>query len=147
MALKTDYKNYIPSTELRQYQLINNPNGTVSLKDVTVYEQEGDLFSAGDINQTNQAVNANTQKTKSVTLTAAGWAFSSSENVYQQSVVLEDVTANTKVDFSADAQTQVQIPSPIVPVNRDGIIYAETTVAPTEDITVQVYMAETEAIS
>jgi hypothetical protein len=145
MALKTDYKNYIPSTDLRQYQLINNPNGTVSLKDVTVYEHEGDLFSAGDINQTNQAVNANTQKTKSVTLTAAGWVLG--EGVYQQSIVLENVTANTKVDFSADAQTQVQIPSPIVPVNRAGTIYAETAVAPTEDITVQVYMAETEAIS
>ena len=67
--------------------------------------------------------------------------------MYQQSIVLADVTADTKVDFSADAQTQVQIPSPIVPVNRSGTIYAETTVAPTEDITVQIYMAETEAIS
>lgn len=58
MALKTDYQNYIPSTDLRQYQLIENENGTVSLKDVTVYEQVGDLFSAGDMNATNAAVNA-----------------------------------------------------------------------------------------
>lgn len=73
MALKTDYKNYVPSTELRQYQLINNSNGTVSLQDVTVYEQVGDLFSAGDINATNAAVNAIQEDIPSIQSGANTW--------------------------------------------------------------------------
>ena len=145
MALKTNYQNYIPSTDLRQYQLIENENGTVSLKDVTVYEQEGDLFSAGDLNQTNTAVNGCTQKTKSITLSAAGWV--QSGEVYRQSVTLTGVTPNTKVDFSSDPKIQSELPAVIVPVNRDGAIYAETLVAPLGDITLQLSMEETEAMA
>ena len=58
MSLKTDYKDDILATgNLRKYQMINNSDGTVSFQDVTVYEQTGDIFGAGDINKTNQAVN------------------------------------------------------------------------------------------
>lgn len=57
MALKTDYKNDIPKTEKRKYRIINNDDGTVSFEDVTEYEQIGDTFGAGDINETNKAVN------------------------------------------------------------------------------------------
>lgn len=145
MALKTDYQNYIPSTDLRQYQLINNPNGTVSLQDVTVYEQEGDLFSAGDINATNEAVNACTPQITSITLSAQGWA--QNGEVYRQSVALPNTTTNTKVDFYCDPQTQNIIPTAIVPINESGVVYAETIVPPTENITLQVSMVETEAIS
>ena len=58
MALRTDYKDDILSSgNLRKYQMINNGDGTVSFQDVTVYQQTGDTFGAGDINNTNQAVN------------------------------------------------------------------------------------------
>lgn len=43
--------------EKRQYQMIENPNGTVSLEDTTVYEKIGSYFGAEQINQTNGAVN------------------------------------------------------------------------------------------
>lgn len=43
--------------EKRQYQMIENPNGTVSLEDTTVYEKVGSYFGAEQINQTNGAVN------------------------------------------------------------------------------------------
>lgn len=38
--------------------MIQNDDGTVSFRDVTVYTQDGDIFSADDINATNRAVNA-----------------------------------------------------------------------------------------
>lgn len=58
MSLKTDYKDDILAVgNLRKYQMIQNNDGTVSFQDVTQYEQTGDVFGAGDINRTNQAVN------------------------------------------------------------------------------------------
>ncbi len=56
MALKTDYKNDI-FTGNRKYNEITNSDGTISLEDVTEYTQEGDTFSATDINATNEVVN------------------------------------------------------------------------------------------
>lgn len=56
MSLKENYKNDIYSGE-RKYQMIQNDDGTVSFRDVTVYTQDGDIFSADDINVTNKAVN------------------------------------------------------------------------------------------
>ena len=57
MALKTDYKDDIPVSERRKYQMVDNGDGTVSFVDVTEYSQEGDTFGAADINATNEAVN------------------------------------------------------------------------------------------
>lgn len=56
MALKTNYKDDAFSGE-RKYQMRNNSDGTVSFIDVTNYSQQGDVFSAGDINTTNAKVN------------------------------------------------------------------------------------------
>lgn len=41
----------------RRYNLINNPDGTISLEDVTKYDQVGSAFGGGQINQTNAVVN------------------------------------------------------------------------------------------
>ena len=59
MTLKTDYKDYQfqEGQTLRKYQEISNNDGTISLRDVTSYQQEGDRFSASDINSTNAKVN------------------------------------------------------------------------------------------
>ena len=60
MALKTDYKNYIPSAAMngrRRYRMINNDDGTVSFEDETEYSQVGDPFGAAVINETNRNVN------------------------------------------------------------------------------------------
>lgn len=56
MSLKTDYKDD-KFAGMRKYSLINNADGTISLDDVTAYVEEGDVFSAGDINATNKAIN------------------------------------------------------------------------------------------
>lgn len=60
MSLKTDYKNDMFSGK-RKYQVTQNSDGTISLDDVTTYTQQGDVFSASDINATNIEVNKNTQ--------------------------------------------------------------------------------------
>ena len=59
MTLKTNYKDYQfqEGQTLRKYQEISNNDGTISLRDVTSYQQEGDRFSASDINSTNAKVN------------------------------------------------------------------------------------------
>lgn len=65
MPLKTDYKNYIPSTTTKIFDIKQASDDTVinadvKFEDVTVYSQEGDSFGATDINATNTQVNANT---------------------------------------------------------------------------------------
>ena len=59
MALKTNYKDYQfqEGEKLRKYRQISNDDGTISFEDVTSYQQEGDRFSASDINATNTKVN------------------------------------------------------------------------------------------
>lgn len=59
MSLRTDYKNDI-YTGKRKYLLTDNGDGTYEIDDVTQYLQNGDVFSADDINETNAAVNQNT---------------------------------------------------------------------------------------
>lgn len=58
MSLRTDYKNDI-YTGKRKYLLTDNGDGTYTIDDVTAYVQDGDVFSADDINATNKAVNKN----------------------------------------------------------------------------------------
>ena len=57
--LKTNYKDDIlaQSNTKRKYEQISNSDGSVSFDDVTDYSQEGDSFSASDINETNGAIN------------------------------------------------------------------------------------------
>lgn len=62
MSLKTNYKNDMFAGK-RKYQVTENDDGTISLDDVTVYQQQGDVYSADDINSTNKDVNKNTEKT------------------------------------------------------------------------------------
>ena len=54
--LKTDYQDYTFMGN-KKFNLINNPDGTVSFEDMTEYSVEGDEFGANDINATNQRVN------------------------------------------------------------------------------------------
>lgn len=51
--MKTDYKNDILAesmNELRRYEMINNDDRTVSLRDVSEYTQKGDRVTAGVMN-------------------------------------------------------------------------------------------------
>lgn len=80
--LKTNYKNDV-FTGPRKYEKADNPDGSISLTDVTTYEVTGDIYAAADINATNQGVNEfygefNTTVTKltnvlEMTLPVANW--------------------------------------------------------------------------
>ena len=52
--MRTDYKDFIASTENRHYRQIDNDDGSISLVDETVYTQEGDKVSAGVLNELSQ---------------------------------------------------------------------------------------------
>ena len=59
MALKTNYKDYIPKDGKRKYKSIANSDNTVTLDDVTDYTQVGDSFGAKDVNAITSTVNVN----------------------------------------------------------------------------------------
>lgn len=107
MPLKTDYKNFIPSTTTKIFDIKQASdetviNADVILEDVTVYSQEGDAFGAADINATNTQVNANTD---AVALKAplsnveSGWLAISATLTYA-SADSPTFVANTSIDLT-----------------------------------------------
>lgn len=74
MALKTSYQDDV-FTGNRKYTMVTNQDATISLVDATEYTQEGDNFSANDINSQNRQINTNTDKLVETlwTLAAANW--------------------------------------------------------------------------
>lgn len=57
--LSVDFKDDIlaSSNPKRRYQLIHNSDGTVSLEDVTAYQQNGSDFGAKEVNEERAAIN------------------------------------------------------------------------------------------
>lgn len=57
--LSTDYKDEILSDVnlQRKYRQIVNEDGTISLQDMTAYEQEGSIYSSKDIIEEREAIN------------------------------------------------------------------------------------------
>lgn len=105
MSLKEDYKNDMYEGR-RKYNLIKNADETVSLDDVTQYIQEGDSFTASDINATNKTVNnldkqlktymdktdteiEDIRTVKKVTVPLSGW---SSEAPYTQMIAVDGIS-------------------------------------------------------
>ena len=60
MSLKTNYKDDKFAGK-RIYKMDTLEGGLVMLEDQTQYQEEGDIFSAADINATNTAINTNTE--------------------------------------------------------------------------------------
>lgn len=62
MALSTDFKDDVlaSSNSKRKYNMIHNPDGTVSFEDVTVYSQEGSDFGAKEVNEEREEINKHT---------------------------------------------------------------------------------------
>lgn len=98
MDLKTNYKDD-KFTGMRKYEKIDNPDGTISLNDVTVYAEVGDIYSAGDINTSNKKVNEHTasigkiNSVKTLHVPVSGWGNTAP---YAQTIVVPD----SKVDDS-----------------------------------------------
>ena len=67
ITLPTNYRDDILNSSAegkRKYVMSYNQDGTVSFEDVTVYDQVGSDFGAGDINTANEAINQSFDKNK-----------------------------------------------------------------------------------
>lgn len=67
--LKTNFQDDIINAlvnEDRQFEMIQNTNGTVTLKDVTAYEQIGNNYGAQEINLANSTVNQLIEHTSNI---------------------------------------------------------------------------------
>ena len=82
--LKENYKNY-QFEGSRKYALTEGSDGLYTIEDMTEYEQEGDVFGAEDINNTNKAVNR-LNHSISVTFLSSGWSLSAP---YTQTITAE----------------------------------------------------------
>lgn len=62
MALSTNFQDDVlaSSNSKRKYNMIHNPDGTVSFEDVTVYSQEGSDFGAKEVNEEREEINKHT---------------------------------------------------------------------------------------
>ena len=82
--LKENYKND-QFEGSRKYALTEGSDGLYTIEDMTEYEQEGDVFGAEDINDTNKAVNR-LNHSISVTFPSSAWSLSAP---YTQTVTAE----------------------------------------------------------
>lgn len=100
--LRTNYKND-KYTGKRLYRVTNVSADTVNLDDITIYAEEGDIFSADDINETNAAVNelyeeyaegiSRANRYVEINLPVSGW---SATAPYIQTVSVPDMLASDR---------------------------------------------------
>lgn len=112
MSLLENYQNEIMSPLManrRQYNIIENLNGTISFLDVTVYDQEGSLFDAEDINAITHQININVEdiellKQSIPTTTVVSGVKGIAESEYRHGDVIlsaSNVGAYTKAEIDA----------------------------------------------
>lgn len=95
--LPTNFKDDILSASMngkRRYRTETNPDGTISFIDVSQYDQVGSDFGAGQINQTNAAVNDALGVTLTATLAAGATSVSFTNAA---------ITSTATIDIYTDA--------------------------------------------
>ena len=130
-TLKTNYKDDVLDTSKntkRKYNMINNPDGTVSLEDVTSYTQVGDKFGAGDINGTNTEINAlNTSLTQKIS--SKNGTYSEGTFVKLDSIAFDEANgkllltkagADTPIPFSGDYTAQYASKNSSITLDHDA---------------------------
>lgn len=109
MAIKSDYKNYVPPVTGRKFQMTQNSDGTVSLEDVTPYAQVGDIWGAGDANTFAGGINNLDGRTngvyveianKDVTIPASAWSYNAAEMRHEATITDAAIKASTDVKLS-----------------------------------------------
>lgn len=93
--LSTDFKDQILSdvNTQRKYKQTVNEDGTVSLLDMTAYDQQGSSYSAKDINEERKAIN----------------------NIYANKLVtLDEIDLVTEPGFFVDAQVVKELNSKMI---------------------------------
>ena len=93
ITLKTNYKDAVLNAEEnahRKFSKTDNPDGTISLADVSEYSQEGDSWGAKDANDTNSAI-VELRSVKTATIPSSGW---SSSAPYTQTINVSGIASN-----------------------------------------------------
>ena len=134
MTLKTNYKDYQfqEGESLRKYQQISNDDGTISFRDVTSYQQEGDRFSASDINSTNAKVNELNQKVGGIETDVSGLQTDVSA-LQTKSFEGESGTVETQSGYLHDMMIfgkslQDGTPTPDNPIEIQSVVNPKVTV-------------------
>jgi len=102
MALRTNYQSDKFQGK-RKWEVISNNDGTVSLIDVTIYETEGDIFNADDINSTNSQINANTSE-----LLKANTTIESNKAALTTTIESNKAALTTTIESNKAALTQLR---------------------------------------
>lgn len=95
ITLKTDYEDAVLSVSensRRKFSQTNNPDGTISLTDVSEYSQEGDPWGSMDANNTNSAI-VELRGVKTATISSTAW---SSSAPYTQTVNVSGITSSDR---------------------------------------------------
>jgi hypothetical protein len=139
MALKTNFTDDILAESMdgkRQYNIIENSNGTKSLEDVTDYQSVGSTFSAKNINETNEAVNNAVTSVEKLTenLTASdnlqfkfgkdgdgNYGYYGADGSLVPFNSVKDMTAQTK--YYASQNSGDQILTYEIPENKPGFMF------------------------
>lgn len=126
---------------------------------------DGFILMASDINNINEQLVPATQskqgfmspedkikvdnippKIYTLVLPVANWV-EYEEDKFRQELTINGLTANSKVDFDTDIETQENLNGSIRPVNINGTLYAMTLEPPDVDISVQATITETTRLS
>lgn len=131
MGLTANFKDDILSevNTKRKYKMTNNPDGTISLEDVTEYQQLGTMFGAKEVNEIISAILENER--------SAASAQETSDSIKKNALkTLNEVKVATQPGFFVDALAakegffpQIQTYKPILMagLNNRPINYTEKT--------------------
>lgn len=133
MALKTDYKNYIPDANGRVYSITQNAQGKSVITDETNYAQVGDNFGANDINAITTAINK-LNKIVSITIPAndstnyTEHTDSSGNTYYSIQIALSSITADSSPMFALKIDDPLNLAQlKILRKQFSNLIYYECT--------------------
>lgn len=128
--LRTNFKDDILDKSMdrkRQYNLIQNSNGTTSIEDVSLYLQMGDEYGENQINELNRTVNEvilELEKTQSNVEESAEKDFIL---INQQALIFSGDTCIIEDSrITADSLADVYFTTDTIITAEDADIYAET---------------------
>lgn len=148
MAVKNDYKNFVPPLSGRKFKIIDNGDGTVSIEDVTEYAQVGDIWGAGDANAFAEAVNSlNNARVQTYnapyTILASGWVENAETARTEYRVENAEISTSSypKIVLPNVVAGQYSISSDPEPYDGYMLLFTND-IAPTENIEARLIIEE-----
>lgn len=114
--LPTDYQDDVldlSQNTNRKYEVVNNPDGTISLIDRTVYIQQGSQLGAQDVNNQNEEITNLTQKIEGVSIHSSAetqcgtWV--DGKPIYRKVITGTSATSQAIIDASINSNDVLPI--------------------------------------